>query len=177
VAVALLRMLLVERFTSLADLLDHRVGLVLLDESLHPGVVVSGDDHEAVALLHDLAVFVGSKLNGLEAGLTVTLAVETHRRGDSMKFAALFDPFVDAAEHFLVPGCSLCEVHGVLYHPAPVSNRLGGYNSKQHLLPHPRSAAGGTHELEGYSAVSSARRHWTGRRMPKRGFMWGNAEQ
>ena len=123
-------MLLVERLTSFADLLDHPVGLVLLDESLHLGVVVSGDDHEAVASLHDLAVFVRAKLNGLEARLTVTLAVETHRRGDSMQFAALFDLFVDTAEHFLVPGRSLCEVHGVLYHPAPVSNRATGLRAE-----------------------------------------------
>jgi hypothetical protein len=40
-----------------------------------------------------------------------------------MQLACLFDPFVDAAEHFFVPGCSLCEVHEVLYHLPAVPNR------------------------------------------------------
>jgi hypothetical protein len=35
----------------------------------------------------------------------------------------LFDLFVDIAEHFLVPSCSLCEVHERLYHLQAVSNR------------------------------------------------------
>ena len=46
-------MLLVERLTGLADLLDHAVGLVLFDEPLDPGIVVAGDDQEAVATLED----------------------------------------------------------------------------------------------------------------------------
>ena len=76
---ALLRVLLIQGSASLADLLDHAVGLVLLDESLYPWVVVARNDHEAVPALDDLAVFVGAKFDLLEARLTVALAVEAHR--------------------------------------------------------------------------------------------------
>jgi hypothetical protein len=120
--VALLRVVLVERLAGLADLLDHAVGLVLFDEPLHPGVVVAGDDHEAVATLDDLAVFVGAELDRLEAGLAVALAVKAHRRSDPMQLASPFDLFVDTSEHLLVAGCSLCEIHVFLSHLLAVPN-------------------------------------------------------
>jgi hypothetical protein len=110
-------MLLVERLTGLADLLDHAVGLVLFDEPLDPGIVVAGDDQEAVATLEDPVVFVGAQLDRLETGYAVALAVEAHRRSDAVPFASFFDLLVDTTEHFLVPGGTLCEVHEVFYHP------------------------------------------------------------
>jgi hypothetical protein len=91
------------------------VGLLLLDDALNPRIVVSRDDHEAVATLYDLAVFTGTELERLEAGLAVALAMKAHRRGDPMELGSLFDLFVDTPEHLLVPGCSLCEIHVVLY--------------------------------------------------------------
>ena len=112
---ALLRVLLIERPAGLADLLDDAVGLVLFDEPLDPGIVVAGDDQEAVATLEDPAILVGAQLDRLETGYAVALAVETHRRSDRMTLAPLFDLFVHTTEHFLVPGGTLREVHeGVL---------------------------------------------------------------
>ena len=102
---------MVERLTGLADLLDHAVGLVLFDEPLDPGIVVAGDDQEAVAALEDPAIIVGAQLDHLETGHAVALAVETHRRSDAVAFAPLFDLFVDTTEHFLVLGGTLREVH------------------------------------------------------------------
>ena len=108
---ALLWVILVERLSSLADLLDHAVGLVLLDEPLDPRVVVAGDDHEAVALFDDLPVIGGTELERLEARVTVAFAVEWERGGDVVQLAPFVDPLVDTAKHFLVPGRPVRKVH------------------------------------------------------------------
>lgn len=115
----LLRVFLFERLASLADLLDHAMGVVLLDEPLNAGVVVTGDDHEAVAMLEDPTVFVGPELDRLETGHAVALAVEPHRRSDRMTFAPSFDLFVHTTERLFVLSRSLREVHEVFYHPWP----------------------------------------------------------
>ena len=112
----LLRVLLIEGRSGLADLLDDGVRLVLLDEPLDTGVIVTGDDDEAVAPLEDPAVLIRSKFNGLEARDAVALAVEAHRRGDPVPLAALLDLLVDAAERLLVLRCPPCEVHALFYH-------------------------------------------------------------
>jgi hypothetical protein len=110
-AVSRLRMVAVDLFARLANLLDDEEAVMPLDDALDLLELVAGDDKEAVALRGDPLVLGRSELHVLEAGGLAALAVEGGRRRQLMALRALLDPLVDATEDLLVARRSLGKFH------------------------------------------------------------------
>jgi hypothetical protein len=137
-----LRVIPVELFTRLTNLLDHDEIAVLLNDPLDLWLHMSWNDDEPVSLREDLLVDGRRQLDLLQAWPVRALAMERHRVGDPMKLGPFLDPTVHVTKNLLVPCSSPCEVHDP-DHPRP-SGRYTQEDRHEHLEALIATSAGET---------------------------------
>ena len=108
---ALLRVILLELRPRLANLLDHEVMRVTLNNLLDGAVFVPGNDDEAEALLDDALVLLWRDRKLLDARRVAALTVKRDLSFDVVLLGTFVDALVDGSEDLFVSGGSLRELH------------------------------------------------------------------
>jgi hypothetical protein len=107
-----LGMVAVYLLSRLPNLFDDEEAAFGLDNPFDLRLLMSGEDDEVVALLHNGRVAAGRNLDRLDAATSAALAVKWQGCRDLVLLGALLDPLVYLAEDLLVSRCSFSEVHG-----------------------------------------------------------------
>ena len=111
---ALLRVIPLKLFTRLADLLDHEVFRVALNDALDGDRFVPGDDNEPESLLDDSLVFPCRDRKLLDARGVAALTVKRQWPFDLVPLRPFVNPLVDLTEDLFVSSSSVRELHPVM---------------------------------------------------------------
>lgn len=117
---ALLGVIAIDLLAGFADLLDHDVHALALDDTLDPRVFVSRNEQKPVALPSHTVVHRGRNLDRSETRRAPAFAVKRQRRLYPVLLCAVLDALVDTAKDLFVTSGAICKLHPrIVAQPAP----------------------------------------------------------